>query len=348
VDHDGERAVQRRAGFPDRPWGSARVGATVPPVAAAFLRRQRLVVIGAATPDGAVWAAPLAGAPGFVTAPDDRTVVVRRLPAPCDPLADAFGNEHDVGMIAIEPASRRRMRINGRARQVADRLVVRTEQVYANCPKYIQARDVETDGSAGPAGATVSDGLPPDRRAWIAAADTFFVATHAPGLGADVSHRGGHPGFVTVTGERRLTWPDYLGNSMYMTLGNLELDPHAGLLFLDWQRGRSLQLTGRASVDWDPRRAAGVPGAQRLVDFEVDRVVQIDGAVPLHWTPPEYSRFNPARTTTWRSPHDPPTRPAVHRRDRTAQGPGRRGRLEHPRPAARRARLHTRHAVAQP
>ncbi|OZM81392.1 pyridoxamine 5'-phosphate oxidase family protein [Pseudonocardia sp. MH-G8] len=299
MEHQGERSVQRRTGFPDRPWGSARVDATVPRVAADFLDRQRLVVIGAATPDGAVWAGPVTGDQGFATVLDERTVAVRWSPRPGDPLAGVFEDEHDIGMIAIEPASRRRMRINGRARQVADRLVVRTEQVYANCPKYIQARyiqarDVEPDPAGGGAGAAAESGaLSPDQRAWIAAADTFFVATRAPGMGADASHRGGSPGFVTVTGEGRLTWPDYLGNSMYMTLGNLELDPHAGLLFLDWQRGRSLQLTGRASVDWDPQRAAGVPGAQRLVDFEVDRVVQIDGAVPLRWTPPEYSRFNP-------------------------------------------------------
>jgi hypothetical protein len=82
---------------------------------------------------------------------------------------------------------------------------------------------------------------------------------------------------------------------MYMTLGNLELDPRAGLLFLDWEQGRSLQVTGRASVDWAPERAARAPGAQRIVDFEVERVVQIDGAVPLRWTPPQYSEFNPAR-----------------------------------------------------
>jgi hypothetical protein len=85
---------------------------------------------------------------------------------------------------------------------------------------------------------------------------------------------------------------------MYMTLGNLELEPHAGLLFLDWERGRSLQLTGRASVDWDPERAAAVPGALRLVGFDVDRVVQIDGAVPPRWTAPEYSRLNPSPART--------------------------------------------------
>lgn len=294
MDHRGERAVQRRAGFPDRPWGSARVGGAVPPVAADFLRRQRLVVIGAATPDGSVWAGPLTGPPGFVTAPDERTVAARRSPVAGDPLSDVFASEHDIGMLAIEPASRRRMRVNGRARQVDELLVVRTEQVYANCPKYIQARDVEEDPATDPGDAVESDGLSPDQQAWVAAADTFFVATHAPGLGADASHRGGRPGFVAVSGERRLSWPDYVGNSMYMTLGNLELDPRAGLLFLDWERGRSLQLTGRACVDWDPGRAARVPGAQRLVDFEVERVVQIGGAVPLRWTAPEYSRFNPA------------------------------------------------------
>jgi predicted pyridoxine 5'-phosphate oxidase superfamily flavin-nucleotide-binding protein len=294
VEHRGERAVQTRAGFPDRPWGSARVGAIVPPAAADFLRRQRLVVIGAATPDGSVWAGPLTGPPGFVTAPDEQTVAARRSSVPGDPLSDVFATEHEVGMIAIEPASRRRMRVNGRARQVDELLVVHTEQVYANCPKYIQARDVEAHVTTDPGDAAESDGLSPAQRAWIAAADTFFVATHTPGSGADASHRGGRPGFVTVTGERHLSWPDYLGNSMYMTLGNLELDPHAGLLFLDWERGRSLQLTGRASVDWDPVRAARVPGAQRLVDFEIERVVQIDGAIPLRWTPPEYSKFNPA------------------------------------------------------
>jgi predicted pyridoxine 5'-phosphate oxidase superfamily flavin-nucleotide-binding protein len=293
VDHRGERAVQRRAGFPDRPWGSARVGGGVPPVAADFLRRQRLVVIGAATPDGSVWAGPLTGPPGFVTAPDELTVAARRSPVPGDPLSGVFATEHDVGMLAIEPASRRRMRVNGRARQVDELLVVRTEQVYANCPKYIQARDVEAHVTSDPGDAVESDGLSPDQQAWIAAADTFFVATHAAGLGADASHRGGRPGFVTVTGEQHLSWPDYLGNSMYMTLGNLELDARAGLLFLDWERGRSLQLSGHASVDWDPVRAAREPGAQRLVDFEVERAVQIDGSVPLRWTAPEYSRFNP-------------------------------------------------------
>jgi hypothetical protein len=120
--------------------------------------------------------------------------------------------------------------------------------------------------------------LTDEQRGWIAAADTFFVTSHAAGVGVDTSHRGGNPGFVTVTGHRRLSWPDYVGNSMYMTLGNLELDPRCGLLFLDW----------------DPDRVAATPGAQRMVDFEVDQVVQIDEASPLRWSLGTYSRANPS------------------------------------------------------
>ena len=293
--HQGEQLVQRRAGVTGDGWGSAGVSAVIPPVAAEFLSRQRMLVIAAADDDGTVWAGLLTGPEGFTTAPATRTVVARALPRDGDPLAGRFDSERDIGMLAIEPASRRRMRVNGRARKDGDRLLVHTEQVYANCPKYIQTRTVaEDDLPATTSTALTTSTLNADQVRWISAADTFFVATHAAGLGADVSHRGGNPGFVTVTGDRRLTWPDYVGNSMYMTLGNLELEPRCGLLFVDWERGHTLHLTGRARVDWSPERAAAVPGAQRLVDFDVDRVVQVTGATGQRWAFGKYSRFNPA------------------------------------------------------
>ncbi|GGO60550.1 oxidoreductase [Nonomuraea cavernae] len=264
-------------------------------MAAEFLSRQHLLVIAAADASGAVWAGVLTGPPGFVTAPDDRTVVADRLPGDGDPLAGRFATERDIGMLAIEPASRKRMRVNGRAREEGDRLTVRTEQVYSNCPKYIQTRTVtETEVRAASRTVHVTREPTPAQRRWIVAADTFFVGTHVAGLGSDASHRGGNPGFVTLTGDRRLTWPDYIGNSMYMTLGNLALDPRCGLLFLDWEGGHALHLTGRARIDWDPDRAAAVPGAHRLVDFDIEQVVQISGALRQRWSFGQYFRFNPA------------------------------------------------------
>lgn len=293
--HEGERAVQRRAGLTVDGWGSAGVGAVIPPVATEFLGQQRMVVVGAADDTGAPWASALTGPAGFTAVVDDRTIVVRAQPAAGDPLAGRFDAERDIGMLAIEPASRKRMRVNGRAHRDGDRLVIRTEQVYANCPKYIQTRTLGEDAaSAADSTAVTTRELTIDQQHWIAATDTFFVATHAAGYGTDASHRGGNPGFVNVVGSRRLTWPDYVGNSMYMTLGNLELNPRCGLLFLDWESGHTLQLTGRAGVDWDAARAAAVPGAQRLVDFDVERVIQIANANTQRWSFGKYSRFNPS------------------------------------------------------
>jgi predicted pyridoxine 5'-phosphate oxidase superfamily flavin-nucleotide-binding protein len=293
--HQGEDAVQHRAGVNFARWGSADVNAAIPQVAAEFLHRQPLVVIAAADETGAAWASVLTGPPGFTTAPDDRTVVSERLPEDGDPLAGRFDTERDIGMLMIEPASRKRMRINGRARRHENRLVVHTEQVYSNCPKYIQTRTYVADSPAvANRTAVVTGELTADQNRWISTADTFFIGTYGPGLGADASHRGGNPGFVTVTAGRRLTWPDYVGNSMYMTLGNLHLEPRCGLLFLDWENGHTLQVTGRARIDWDPARAAAVPGAQRLIDFDVERVIQIAGGIPRRWMFGKYSRFNPA------------------------------------------------------
>lgn len=292
--HPGEEALQRRAGLSREAWGSAGVGRTVPPVAAEFLTRQRLVVIAATDDTGAAWVSPLTGPAGFTQALDEHTVVVDRLPGPGDPLAGRFGTESAIGMIAIEPDRRRRMRVNGHARQDGGRLVIRADQVYANCPKYIQTRVPKEEAPVVRGTASVSRDLSAAQRRWIGAADTFFIGSYAGDLGADASHRGGNPGFVTSTGDRRITWPEYVGNAMFMTLGNLALEPRCGLLFLDWDQGRTLHLTGRAVIDDDPGRVAAVPGAERLIDFTVDRAVEIDGGLTQRWTFGDYFRHNPA------------------------------------------------------
>ncbi|WP_131740948.1 pyridoxamine 5'-phosphate oxidase family protein [Actinomadura roseirufa] len=288
--HQGEAAVQRRTGVDRGPWGSAGTRPEIPPVAADFLWEQRLLVLGAADADGSVWADAVTGPPGFAEAFGERTVVVAATPA-----LPEFPGEGDIGILALEPQTRRRIRVNGTMRRDGERLVVHTEQVYGNCPKHIQTREVAEEPVTAPVPGTPRSAasLSDAQREWISGADTFFVATRAPGHGADVSHRGGNPGFVHVTGPTRLSWPDYSGNGMYMTLGNLELDPSAGLLFLDWEQGHTLHLTGQARVDWDPERAAATPGAQRWIDFDVRGVVEIPRALGLRWEFGELHRFNP-------------------------------------------------------
>ena len=86
--------------------------------------------------------------------------------------------------------------------------------------------------------------LSPKHAQLIANADTFFLGTIHPSRGADASHRGGPPGFVRVDGNR-LWWPDYPGNNMFNSFGNLAVDPSAALLFIDFDTGTALQFQAR-------------------------------------------------------------------------------------------------------
>ncbi|GLY29827.1 pyridoxamine 5'-phosphate oxidase family protein [Kineosporia sp. NBRC 101731] len=293
AEHPGEQAVQEHAHEGGPGWGSPMFGAEIPHGFQPFLRAQRMLTLAATDHEGRVWATTVSGSPGFAGAVDDRTLFIDALPAPGDPLREVFEEQRDLGLLALQPQTRRRVRMNGVARRDGERLVLRTEQVLGNCPKYIQTREITAVDQSAPAGtAVVAEELTADQHGWIERADTFFIASRSPGHGADASHRGGMPGFVRA-GTRRLRWPDYTGNQFYMTLGNLQLSPAAGLLFLDWEQGHTLQVTGTARIDWDPRSAAAYPGALRMVEFDISGVVQIDRASPLRWSRPQYSRFNP-------------------------------------------------------
>jgi predicted pyridoxine 5'-phosphate oxidase superfamily flavin-nucleotide-binding protein len=245
---------------------------------------------------GRPWASLLTGQLGFMQIFNDQTVRIDARPAMGDPLAESLAAGGPVGMIVIDFTTRRRMRLNGRIKGQADRtLHIHARQVYANCPKYIQARQWEmaTGRPDEEAKARCSPSLTERQRRWIREADTFFIASGHPDGAMDASHRGGNPGFVQVVNERRLVWPDYSGNSMFQTLGNLAVDPHAGLLFMDFAGVGTLQLTGRARLVWDTDGAMELPGAERLVEFEIDQVVELPGASPLRWRFIDYSPFNP-------------------------------------------------------
>lgn len=293
--HAGELAVQERAGVRQR---AARVGGSihgvVPPAAKAFLEQRRFVVLASADPEGRPWASMLTGAPGFATVPDPSEVRIDAIPLPGDPLADNLRTSPFAGLLAIDLATRHRMRVNGRLEHAVHRpIAIRVDQVYSNCPKYIQRRAAEeSTPQDAPRLARRAESLTEMQRAWIRRADTFFIATLHPEDGADASHRGGMPGFVSVDGDR-LAWPDYAGNLMYNTLGNIAAHPRAGLVVPDFDSGAALLVTGRAAIEWDPIRIAEVPGAERLVELLVDEVVEIAGVLPPSARVLDYSPFNP-------------------------------------------------------
>ncbi|MFF4724741.1 pyridoxamine 5'-phosphate oxidase family protein [Streptomyces mirabilis] len=288
--HSGSRAVQERVGVREVADHVGRsVGQGIRPVAAAFLELQPMLVLGAADPvGGAVWASLLTGEPGFVRATGVRQISVTGGGLrESDPLARALATPGtSVGTIALDPRTRRRMRLNGRVRPTPRGFAVEADQVFSNCPKYLQKRESYEKAERPPGTPRRSAALSPGQRRFVESADTFFLATvHAHG--ADASHRGGNPGFVHVTSPNELHWRDYPGNSMFLTLGNLETDPRAGLLFLDWEAGTVLQLTGTARTEY-------AADGERTVGFTVTEVVQTPAASPIRWSPPEYSPANPS------------------------------------------------------
>ncbi|MFJ3338989.1 pyridoxamine 5'-phosphate oxidase family protein [Streptomyces sp. NPDC086766] len=288
VYHAGSRALQERAGVREAADHVGRsVGQDVKPVAAAFLALQPLLVVGAADPaTGGVWASPVAGTPGFVRATGPRRMSVTGGVHAGDPLAPALATPGTyVGTLALDPRTRRRMRLNGRLRPTPEGFAVDADRVFSNCPKYLQKRDLSAIVPRTPGAPRHGTELTVRQRRFVAEADTFFLAT-VHGHGADAGHRGGNPGFVRVLSPRELLWRDYPGNSMFLTLGNLATDPRAGLLFLDWTLGTALQLTGEARTEF------GADG-QRRVRFTLAAAVETEGAVPLRWSAPAYSPANP-------------------------------------------------------
>ncbi|HET7234791.1 MAG TPA: pyridoxamine 5'-phosphate oxidase family protein [Longimicrobium sp.] len=308
--HPGEIAVQTRAGVLT---AALRLGGIIapqlPPRAGQFLATQRLAVLGATGAEGRVWASALAGEPGFLRMVDETILHIAATPAAGDPLAAVFAHAAalaeplDVGVLVIDPATRRRLRVNGLAWPAPGGGVrVNVRQAYWNCPKYIQQRTPAPRPSLPAAamesgeprrGASLSD----RQRGWVASADTFFIATAHPAGGTDASHRGGEPGFVRlergVEGQDVLVFPDYPGNNMFNTLGNLAENPAAGLLFLDFERGATLQLTGTAQVLWERGEYADFPGAERAVRFRVAEVVELPHDTTPRWHLEDRSPFNP-------------------------------------------------------
>jgi predicted pyridoxine 5'-phosphate oxidase superfamily flavin-nucleotide-binding protein len=273
--HAGELEMQRRAGVQAM---AAKVGRitqdSIPEDAAEFLERQPLLFLGHRDAAGRVRATLVAGRPGFIRVVDPRRVEIDGLTLP----------PGDAGILALDFDARERLRLNGQLEPRPGGVTLRATEVYSNCPKFIQRRSIEDDRGEKPGRGQMSSALTASQRDLITKADTFFIATVPPGLPADVSHRGGNPGFVRVVDPTHLAWDDYTGNAMFNTLGNLLHDPEAGLLFVDFQDGRLLQLNGRARVTGDK---------VRQIEFEILDVVEIPGGQPYRWTPPVSSPFNP-------------------------------------------------------
>lgn len=325
--HEGERLVQARAGVAGKLEGPGRrmIRAHMPDEHRELFEKLPYFFVGAVDDEGWPWATMLTGAAGFVRTPDEHTLAIAARPLPDDPMAPLLTEGRAAGALGIELATRRRNRANGVITAVDERgFSLSVQQSFGNCPQYIQvrrpldeslARDVASeDPSIAAAPHHYQRVLDEEAVALLERADTCFLASatasgppgapsaasHAPSHGVDVSHRGGRPGFLVsarpeggdeggdnVVDATWLLLPDYRGNFMFNTLGNLAVNPRAGLLIPDFERGALLSLTAEVQILWDHPLIESFPGAQRLLVLRVVRGVLLPGALPWRWSEPQ-------------------------------------------------------------
>lgn len=291
--HPGEVAIQTSIGVAERveQLGKRMIRDFMLDQHRDFFAQLPFIVMGAVDQGGDVWATMLAGYPGFIRSPDPHRLDLGVTADPRDPASAGLFEGSSIGLLGIELQTRRRNRMNGRvALNRSGCLTVAVAQSFGNCPQYIRRRDWQmtrdpANHAALPA-ALALDPADPRVAAIVTAADTFFVASYAEdaaGRHVDASHRGGKHGFVRVDAAGTLTIPDYAGNQFFNTLGNLLVNPRAGLIFPDFATGTLLQLTGAAAVVLDSPELDGFAGAQRLWTLRPRRAVLREGALPLRF-----------------------------------------------------------------
>ncbi len=300
--HRGEKEIQSRLGKRDKMerLGRKLIRDHLPQDHREFFPSLPFLILGTVDAAGRSWASVLAGEPGFVRAADARTLDINARTIYGDPASDTLVEGADVGILGIDLQTRQRTRVNGKViRRGADGFAVHVVQSFGNCPKYIQARRPTLGGDLAAIGEKRpvhrADRLNTAEAALIARADTLFIASQFSegrddwSHGVDVSHRGGRPGFVLVAHETLLLVPDYAGNCLFNTLGNISVNPKCGLLFIDFESGDTLQVTGEAEILWEPAHRQRFPGAERVVAFSVEATLRIEHALPLIWAFQDYS-----------------------------------------------------------
>lgn len=327
--HTGEREIQTRLGVRDKmeTIGRRFIRQYMPDQHRQFYQQLPFLILGSLDDQERPWASVVTGEPDFIHSPDEVTLVVNACPLPGDPLNDNLHEGSELGLLGIDLATRRRNRMNGRVSALTRRgtgaiapippipsialnlpdppnllsgFTITVTQSFGNCPQFIQKRQLHWLPER-----LAATHLKPQRYKQftpsmgelVTQADAFFIATsycdrtqpERVNQGVDVSHRGGKPGFVRLDNERTFTFPDFAGNNFYNTIGNLSLNPKVGVLFIDFEQGHLLTITGHAEIIWDQAAVAAYSGAERLVRITVDEMVYLPEILPFRWQFEDYS-----------------------------------------------------------
>ena len=286
------------------------------PGAAYMLQHAHLLALGTLDEQGRPWATLWGGRPPFAQRVAESTIgistIVDRI---CDPVAQILFHGNDQGEVMHEESPGRmvaglslnledRKRVKLFGRMVAGalkkvppineeppsstaghaQLVVKVEQSLGNCPKYINCKRITT---TTPQASILSEQLPLSQSATdlITKADLMFIASSHANQDMDVNIRGGPRGFVRIQKNHGtgvdLVWPEYSGNNLYQTLGNLQTDPKAGLVFPNFETGDVLYLTGITKVLVGQAADEVLPHSRLAVKMTVQAVQLVENGLSV-------------------------------------------------------------------
>ncbi|MEM8689180.1 MAG: pyridoxamine 5'-phosphate oxidase family protein [Pseudomonadota bacterium] len=291
--HKGEERVQARQGVLEKvaAFGPKLIRDHLIDQHRAFYAQLPFLLLGTVDGHGRPWASIVSGPPGFLSTPDDTTLQIAAQPLPGDPLGRALALGAPVGVLGLQLETRRRNRLTGHIKEMnTDGFSIAVDQSFGNCPRFIQTRQPRAAQTDDPKVHKPQERFSDAVHALISRADTLFVASaYAPDAstvahGADVSHRGGKPGFVRVEDERSFIFPDFSGNNIFNTVGNLLMNPRAGFLFPDFETGDLVYMTGTTKIIWDGPEVDRFTGAERLIGFSAEEIVHVERGLPIRFS----------------------------------------------------------------
>jgi len=322
--HEGEAKMQQQLHVPQRDNPTSTM---LTAQAAYMLQQAPLLAIGTLDSKDRPWTSLWGGNPGFSTILGGGIIGTRALvDGEHDPVVQALvghvekgetvqGGEKMIGGLTIDLMARKRVKIFGRMvaacvgevdvevegeseqhaelphKQDQIQLVTKIEQSLGNCPKYLnqyELRPALVDSKPVFRSSTLSAGA----KDLILKSDMFFLTTSVVD-DMDTNHRGGPSGFVRVLSDNEFVYPEYSGNRLYQSLGNLQINPKIGVTFPDYESGSVLYTTGSAEILVGLEAARVLPGSNLAVKITVDEARLVEGGLPFRGTRKIPSPYNP-------------------------------------------------------
>ncbi|GGG09561.1 hypothetical protein GCM10011344_07690 [Dokdonia pacifica] len=302
--NEGEKTVQRLAGVEKEGARVARLAIKnrITPGLFPYIQGLPLAFVGSTDAKGQLWSSLLIGDIGFIEVPHIHEVRFH-IPKIKSDTSDIFFKNSvtnaSVGIMFKDPSERIRYRVNGTVIEATEEIIrIKVIEAYGNCPKYIQACNISDIESTSYSDTTsIQDqALGNYEKEWIRNADTFYIATRGLDGRADASHRGGNPGFVEIMPDGTLKIPDYYGNNMFNSLGNIYENPNTGLLFVNFESGETLQITGKGKILFDQTTPGDIEksgSTGRFWLFSPKQWIYTKNHHKAQWDFIDYSPYNP-------------------------------------------------------